>query len=159
MLSPIPRRSDWVAALLNTSPIVSAFPRRAAGSACALSFSRIAQRSLALRPAHSRCHQFVALLAQRLQPLRYLHSCSGCFRLEHSPDGSLTHWKAPPLHGARPKATLDVAVSLPGSSHIRQAAYDPKAILVASLDARRFPFHKAMNEDKCHRPPHHKYEQ
>jgi hypothetical protein len=33
--------------------------RRVVGSACALSFSRIAQRSLALRPAHSRCHQFV----------------------------------------------------------------------------------------------------
>ena len=26
---------------------------------CALSFSRIARRSLALQPAHSRCHQFV----------------------------------------------------------------------------------------------------
>src|ERR1039458_6295015 len=40
-------------------PAVSAFPERVVGSACALSFSRIAQRSLALRPAHSRCHQFV----------------------------------------------------------------------------------------------------
>src|SRR5262249_27692084 len=29
------------------------------GSACASSFSRLARRSLALRPAHSRCHQFV----------------------------------------------------------------------------------------------------
>ncbi len=29
------------------------------GSACTLSFSRLAQHSLALRPAHSRCHQFV----------------------------------------------------------------------------------------------------
>ena len=40
-------------------PAVSAFPERVVGSACALSFSRLAQRSLALRPAHSRCHQFV----------------------------------------------------------------------------------------------------
>src|SRR6202051_4073051 len=40
-------------------PAVSAFPERVVGSACALSFSRIAQRSLALRPAHSRCHLFV----------------------------------------------------------------------------------------------------
>ena len=39
------------------SPVVSAFPDMAVGSACALSFSRLAQRSLALRPA--RCHQFV----------------------------------------------------------------------------------------------------
>src|SRR4029077_6175677 len=40
-------------------PTVSAFPERVVGSTCALSFSRLAQRSLALRPAHSRCHQFV----------------------------------------------------------------------------------------------------
>src|SRR5450755_871148 len=39
-------------------PTVSAFPERVVGSACASSFSRFAQRSLALRPAHSRCHQF-----------------------------------------------------------------------------------------------------
>ena len=38
---------------------VSAFPERVIGSACALSFSRLARRSLALRPAHSRRHQFV----------------------------------------------------------------------------------------------------
>src|SRR5260221_13441710 len=38
---------------------VSAFPERVIGSACASSFSRLARRSLALRPAHSRCHQFV----------------------------------------------------------------------------------------------------
>ena len=40
-------------------PDVSVFPDRVVGSTCALSFSRLAQRSLALRPAHSRCHQFV----------------------------------------------------------------------------------------------------
>src|SRR5207253_8827754 len=45
--------------LRSAHPAVSAFPERVVGSACALSFSRIAQRSLALRPAHSRCHQFV----------------------------------------------------------------------------------------------------
>jgi hypothetical protein len=43
-------------------PVVSAFPDRVFGSACASSFSRLAQRSLALRPAHSRCHPFVARL-------------------------------------------------------------------------------------------------
>src|SRR3979490_1446180 len=40
-------------------PAVSAFPERVVGSACALSFSRLARRSLALRPAHPRCQQFV----------------------------------------------------------------------------------------------------
>src|SRR5437899_10311637 len=33
-------------------------------TACASAFSRLAQRSLALRPAHSRCHQFVARLPE-----------------------------------------------------------------------------------------------
>jgi len=32
-------------------------------------------------------------LHQRLQPFRYLHSRSGCFRLEHSPGGICTHWE------------------------------------------------------------------
>jgi hypothetical protein len=43
----------------SSHPAISAFPDMAVGSACTSSFSRLAQRSLALRPAHSRCHQFV----------------------------------------------------------------------------------------------------
>ena len=43
--------------LRSSHPAVSAFPERVVGSACALSFSRLARRSLALRPAHSRCHR------------------------------------------------------------------------------------------------------
>src|SRR5258706_7444110 len=42
------------------------------------------------------------LVCQRLQPLRYLHDCSDCFRLERLPGGACTPWKAPPLHGAHP---------------------------------------------------------
>src|SRR5262245_31520543 len=38
-------------------PVVSAFPDMAVRSACASSFSRLARRSLALRPAHSRGHR------------------------------------------------------------------------------------------------------
>ena len=45
--------------LRSLHPAVSAFPERVVGSACASSFSRLARRSLALRPAHSRRHQFV----------------------------------------------------------------------------------------------------
>src|ERR1700719_1555711 len=45
--------------LRSCHPTVSAFPGRVAGSACTSSFSRLARRSLALRPAHSRGHQFV----------------------------------------------------------------------------------------------------
>jgi len=87
-------------------PVISAFPARVGRSACASSFSRLARRSLALRPAHSRSHQFVARLPQRLQPVRHLPDCSGGFRLEHSPGGPFTHWKAPPWHGAHPKRTF-----------------------------------------------------
>ena len=43
-------------ASLITPPALSAFPALADGSACATSFSRIAQRSLTLRPAHSPSH-------------------------------------------------------------------------------------------------------
>src|SRR5580704_9464607 len=56
------RHYPGAAAGLTTSlvhPDVSAFPERVVGSACASSFSRLARRSLTLRPAHSRCHLFV----------------------------------------------------------------------------------------------------
>ena len=89
-----------VASLIH--PVVSAFPGMAAGSACASTFSRLARRSLALRPAHSRRHQFVTLFTRRLQPYRYLHDRSGCFRLEPWPGGVSTHRKTPPFHGAHP---------------------------------------------------------
>src|SRR5260370_5315907 len=46
--------------LRSLHPAVSAFPERVVGSACASSFSRLARRSLALRPAHSPPPQFVA---------------------------------------------------------------------------------------------------
>src|SRR5882757_7366142 len=42
---------------------------------------------------------------RRLQPFRYLHDCSDCFRLERLPGGACTHWKVPPFHGAHPKRT------------------------------------------------------
>src|SRR6266403_2039352 len=45
--------------LRSSHPAISAFPDMAVGSACTSSFSGLAQRSLALRPANSRCHQFV----------------------------------------------------------------------------------------------------
>jgi hypothetical protein len=45
--------------LRSFNPTVSAFPDMAVGSACTSSVSRLARRSLALRPAHSRCHPFV----------------------------------------------------------------------------------------------------
>ena len=43
--------------LRSSHPAISAFPDMAVGSACTSSFSRLAQRSLALRPAHSHGHR------------------------------------------------------------------------------------------------------
>ena len=43
----------------SSHPAATAFPENVVGSACASTFSRLAQRSLALRPAHSRGHQYV----------------------------------------------------------------------------------------------------
>ena len=50
--------------------------------------------SLALRPAHSRGHQLVTAI-RRLQPFRYLHDCSDCFRLER-----IAGWALHPLESA-----------------------------------------------------------
>jgi hypothetical protein len=89
--------------LLNPT-VVSIFPDSVVGSICASSFSRFARCSLALRPAHSRRHQFVTLFTRRLQPYRYLHDRSGCYWLEPWPGGTYTHRKAPPLHGAHARS-------------------------------------------------------
>jgi len=74
-------------------PSVSAFPGPTAVSACTSTFSRLAQRSLRLRPTHSRGHLYVAAI-RRLQTLRHLHACSGCFRLERVPGGVCTRWRS-----------------------------------------------------------------
>jgi hypothetical protein len=59
----------------------------------------------------------VATVIRRLRPFRYLHDCSGRFRLERLPGGTYTHWKAPPFHGAQVKRTLrdDCAVKVRSS--------------------------------------------
>src|SRR5881409_1426712 len=90
-------------------PVMSAFPERVVGSACALTFSRLPQRSLALRPAHSRCHQFVARLPEGFSHFvtsmtaPVASGWSGC-RVGLAPTG-----KAPPFHGAHPTRTLALA--------------------------------------------------
>jgi len=56
MLPPLPRCSGWAHSSLKICPSVSAFPETTIGSVCTSSFSRIARRSLTLRPAHSRGH-------------------------------------------------------------------------------------------------------
>src|SRR5436309_12701177 len=92
MLSPLPRRSGWAYSLV--PPAVSAFPERVVGSTCALSFSRLARRSLALRPAHSRCHQFVTRY-----PKASDISLPACL-LRLLPAGAVAGWGLHPLESA-----------------------------------------------------------
>ena len=92
----------------SSHPAVAAFPDSAVGSACTSTFSRLAWRSLALRPAHSRGHQVVTAI-RRLQPFRYLHDCSDCFRLERS-----AGWALHPLESAAFSRRTPIAV-IPGT--------------------------------------------
>src|SRR5262245_15026621 len=91
--------------LAQTRPSVSAFPERVVGSACTSSVSRLAQRSLALRPAHSRRHQIRDQLSEGFRhfvssmPAPVASGWSGR-RVGLAPTG-----KAPPSHGAHPKQT------------------------------------------------------
>ena len=73
------------------SPATAAFPRNSGGSAPALPFSRPAQRSL-LVTACMLAESLTDPLHWKLQPLRYLHDRSNCYRLERQlPGGNLTH--------------------------------------------------------------------
>src|ERR1700675_3782751 len=67
-------------------------------------FTAVAARTLAPSPIRD-------VLNQTLHPFRPLHDCSGCFRLERSPGGACTHWKAPPCHGAHPEPTFMIAAA------------------------------------------------
>ena len=112
-------------------------PKGSSASACTSSFSRLARQSLALRPAHSRCHQFVTRLYRRLQPFRRLHDCSGCFRLERWPGGACTRWKSAALPRRTPNSDIwemrSVSVRHAGNGDF---TYPRKAPGVASA---RFP--------------------
>ena len=114
VLPPVPRCSDWASSSL-ISPSRNSLPRNCSRVGLHIvlfedcsAFTRVAARTLARSPICDQLHR-------RLQPFRYLHDCSGCFRLERSPGGARTHWKTPPCHGAHVKrslrmATVDVAV-------------------------------------------------
>ncbi len=87
-------------------PDISAFPERVVGSACTSSFSRLARHSLALRPAHSRCHQCVTRYTEGFS--HFVTSMTAPVasgwsdrRLGLAPTG-----KAPPYHGAHPMRAL-----------------------------------------------------
>src|SRR6266446_672884 len=78
----------------SSHPAVSAFPGRVAGSACTSSFSRFAQRLLALRPAHLRGHKLVT----RYQKASDISSPPCLLRL--LPAGAVAGWGLHPLESA-----------------------------------------------------------
>src|SRR5258705_676717 len=105
MLSPLPRRSVWAYRFAHFIQTYQSSPIGLSGRPAHCPFR-------GLLGVHSRCGLHTRAVTnlrhanRRLQPLRYLHDCSDCFRLERLPGGACTHWEVPPLHGARQKPTL-----------------------------------------------------
>src|SRR5208283_3381039 len=87
--------------LRSSHPAVSAFPEIAVGSACTSTFSRLARRSLGLRPAHSRRHLYVTSYTEGFSHFVTSMTTPVASGWSVSPGGACTHWKAPPSHGAR----------------------------------------------------------
>ena len=81
--------------LRSSHPVVSAFPEIAVGSACTSSFSRIARRSLALRPAHSRRHLYVTSHTEGFSDFVTSMTAPVASGWSGWPDGACTRWKAP----------------------------------------------------------------
>src|ERR1022692_4425010 len=104
MLSPLPRRSDWAYSSLCFTQPYQPSPKGLSGRPAHCPFR-------GLLSVHSRYGLHTRAVTNSrhanrwLQPLRCLHDCSDCFRLERLPGGVRTHWKAPPLHGGHPQRT------------------------------------------------------
>ena len=117
-------------------PVVSAFPERVVGSACASTFSRLAQRSLALRPAHSRCHQFVARLPEGFSHFvtsmtaPVASGWSGC-RVGLAPTGKRR------LFTAHTRSSRCAPPGVPGGVLARMAAAGQKALTNDRLERAR----------------------
>jgi hypothetical protein len=100
MLPPLPRWNRWVHVSL-TSPAMTAFLACPSSRLPHFPFRGLLSVHCTLQPAGSRSH-LCDSFHQRLQPFRYLHDCSDCYRLERKlPGGSVSHWVIAPFHGAR----------------------------------------------------------
>ena len=94
MLPPLPRCSGWAYSSL-LHPPVSAFPVTPDRSACTLVVSRLARRSLALRPAHAHGHQVVTALIPEASNI----SSPPCL-LRLLPAGAVAGWGSHTLESA-----------------------------------------------------------
>jgi hypothetical protein len=92
----------------SSHPAVTAFPDNVVGSTCTSSFSRPVQRSLALRPAHSRGHLYVTCYTEGFSHFVTSMTAPVASGWSVWPGGACTHWKAPPCHG-RPRAAITEA--------------------------------------------------
>src|SRR6516165_8691500 len=128
MLPPVPRCSGWASSSL-ISPSRISLPRYGGRvglhidlfGACS-AFTRVAACTLARSP--------IVTANRRLQPFRYLHDCSDCFRLER-----IAGWASHPLESAAlSRRTPKAAISrTPSGSQVR-----PR-VEVASLGRRQPP--------------------
>src|SRR6202049_1158018 len=134
MLPPLPRRSVWAYCFAHFTQPYQPSPKGSSGRPAHCPFRGLlgvhSRYGLHTPSITNSCRAF-----RRLQLLRYLHSCSGCFRLERLPGGACTHWKAPPLHGARQERT-------PPPSKRTRKGYSLMRELTAERNERR---RKAMD--------------
>ena len=91
-------------------------------------FTRVTACTRALSP------YFRDTLHRRLQPLRYLHDCSGCFRLERLPGGAFTHWKSAAFSRRTPQAVVRP---------------DPHSDVRATASLSKRPFGRLNRADKA----------
>jgi hypothetical protein len=109
MLSPLPRRSDWdricsITQSWQPSPIWrSGRPAHRPFRGLLGVHSRYGLHTRAVTVCRD-------TLDRRLQRFRYLHRCSGCFRLEQLPGGVCTHWESAAFSRRTPEADIASAV-------------------------------------------------
>jgi len=125
MLPPLPRRGNGRHCLAHPSRHVSlpriggrVGPRIVLFEVCS-AFTRVAACTLARPPNRGS-------LTRRLQPFRYLHSCSGASGWSNSPGGPLTHRKAPPYHGARQFQTVALTSQFAGKQPLTRRPVIPR---------------------------------
>src|SRR5215213_1983859 len=116
MPPPVPRCSGWASSSL-ISPDRISLPRYGGRvglhivlfEACS-AFTRVAACTLAQSP--------IVTANRRLQPFRYLHDCSDCFRLEQ-----IAGWGLHPLESAAFARRTPKAVILSSASHTRSCTF------------------------------------